>query len=280
MMFDYSEPRTYSVLRLTGPTGLKYYGMTRVRYRNAWNDIFRSRRNGRLRRDVKAYSRSAFKEEIVADSLSLEEAKELLREMISKEKTDNPEFGYNFNGGPLGAKEYDVYVMTFPDGKRYVGMTSSVKNRWRRGYKSNAVLYDAINRAGGIKNVKKEHFAYPLSRESAERIEATLIDYFQTMDSEKGYNRTRGAAFNESDVYFYQETIEKMRQAKAGVAKPVRCIETGEVFQSACEAERRMNQRSNGHILAVCNGKEKTSAGYHWEFVNEKDKKKNEKERK
>lgn len=58
-------------------------------------------------------------------------------------------------------------------------------------------------------------------------------------------------------------------------SKKVRCIETGNVFESAWEAARWaafVGERSYCDmdlIKQCCRGKQKTSYGYHWEFVNE-----------
>lgn len=51
------------------------------------------------------------------------------------------------------------------------------------------------------------------------------------------------------------------RSIKRG--KPVRCIETGEVYYSANEAERQTGVNSS-HIGEVCRGIQKTAGGYHW----------------
>ena len=276
MMFDYSEPRTYSVLCLTGPTGLKYYGKTGIRPKDAWESGYLFRNNKRLKNDIKQYSFAAFSKEIIAENISLEEAEEVLRQSIRKDKTDNPAFGYNQNSGPKKKKDYDVYVLIFSNGKKYVGMTSNTVNtRWRKGYRANEPLLAAIAREGGLKNVKKEHFDYPLSRESAERIETTLINYLGTMNPQRGYNRRNGKGLNDSDLYVSQETLKKMKYAQADYAKPVRCIETGEEFFSMSEAARKINQHDARNLHNVCKGRGKTCGGYHWEFVNKDDKKEN-----
>lgn len=48
--------------------------------------------------------------------------------------------------------------------------------------------------------------------------------------------------------------------------KAVRCVETDEVFESILDAAKKMNL-DDILISKVCNGKRKTTGGYHFEFV-------------
>ena len=48
--------------------------------------------------------------------------------------------------------------------------------------------------------------------------------------------------------------------------KAVRCVETGVVYESCCEAERKTGIQ-NAHINLCCNKKRKTARNLHWEFV-------------
>ena len=62
----------------------------------------------------------------------------------------------------------------------------------------------------------------------------------------------------------------KINGAKNGkkLSKPVRCIETGIIYISACEVERRMGIPNN-NINYCCNGKRQTAGGFHWEYVDQ-----------
>lgn len=51
-------------------------------------------------------------------------------------------------------------------------------------------------------------------------------------------------------------------------SKPVRCIETGIIYISACEVERRIGIPNN-NINCCCNGKRQTAGGFHWEYVDQ-----------
>lgn len=58
-------------------------------------------------------------------------------------------------------------------------------------------------------------------------------------------------------------------------AKPVRCLETGQIFSSVrnasqwVETNKQISYCDMNLIKQACKGKQKTSYGYHWEFVEE-----------
>lgn len=51
-----------------------------------------------------------------------------------------------------------------------------------------------------------------------------------------------------------------------GISKKVICVETGIVYDSAMEAERQTGA-NNSHIIKCCQGKYKTTKGYHWQYA-------------
>ena len=64
----------------------------------------------------------------------------------------------------------------------------------------------------------------------------------------------------------YSGTTEKAINANK---KKVRCIETGEIFDSTADAARHYNLKTPSHIAACCRGTRKRSAGHTWEYVEE-----------
>ena len=50
------------------------------------------------------------------------------------------------------------------------------------------------------------------------------------------------------------------------LSKKVLCVETGEVFESTKDAERKTGI-NHGNISKVCLGKRNIAGGYHWRFV-------------
>lgn len=52
-------------------------------------------------------------------------------------------------------------------------------------------------------------------------------------------------------------------------AKKVQCIETGEIYTSACKAAKAVNLKSSAGISKCCLGQQKTAGGFHWIFIKE-----------
>ncbi len=58
----------------------------------------------------------------------------------------------------------------------------------------------------------------------------------------------------------------KVAGGNNGRAKKVRCVDTGEVFDCARNADKKYGL-SSGSVSATCRGNQKTAAGLKWEFV-------------
>lgn len=68
--------------------------------------------------------------------------------------------------------------------------------------------------------------------------------------------------------HYSDEHKRKMSEAmknRKDLSKKVLCIETGEVFESTRDAQRKTGIYCSG-ISMVCNGKLKTAGGFHWKF--------------
>lgn len=92
----------------------------------------------------------------------------------------------------MGASDYKVYVHTFPNGKKYVGLTmQEPRKRWEngRGYKKCPKVWAAIQKYGWS-GVKSEVVANGLTKEEAEAMEIELIARYDSV--RKGYNIDHG----------------------------------------------------------------------------------------
>ena len=88
---------------------------------------------------------------------------------------------------------YVVYMHSFPNGKRYIGISRNVTRRFRngKGYQSQPVMWNAIQKYGW-KNVKTTILLDNLTKEEAKKEEIRLIAEYHTADRCFGYNETLG----------------------------------------------------------------------------------------
>lgn len=181
-------------------------------------------------------------------------------------------------------RKYIVYAHIFPNGKRYVGLTSQrLVDRYRKngeGYKGQMV-YNAICKYGWH-NVEHRVLYEGLTKKEAEQKEIEIIAEWKTNDRKYGYNRASGGAVNIPD----ELSKEKNRLAHIGkgvgkdnhffgrhhsdetkriLGKKVICIDTGEVFYTMEEAAKAKGiQKAN--IWKVCKGHRKTAGGLRWRY--------------
>ena len=64
-------------------------------------------------------------------------------------------------------------------------------------------------------------------------------------------------------IYNNNISVIKIKKEKKSLGKKVKCVETGEVFNSVKEA----CEKYNNHISSVINGNRKTACGYHWKLI-------------
>lgn len=185
--------------------------------------------------------------------------------------------------------DFTVYMhINQVNGKRYVGITSqSLENRWQNGigYKRNKHFTDAIKRYGWA---AFDHVivAEKVSKEVAVDLERSLIAEYRTQDKRYGYNITDGGEHFKHSAQskalmsqrrrgkgcgsFSPEHIARIKAHHSGGSdcRPVRCIETGEIFQSINDAARQKGTNKRG--VSGCCRKVKhynTAGGFHWEFA-------------
>lgn len=110
---------------------------------------------------------------------------------------------------------YSVYIHTFPNGKKYVGVTSwKPELRWGANgcnYK-NPYMVNAIKKYGWD-NITHEIVAKNLTVDQASKMEIELIKKYNSTDREYGYNISPGGV----DCKICSvETKEKLRKANLG----------------------------------------------------------------
>lgn len=224
-----------------------------------------------------------------------------------------------------------VYMHIAPNGKKYVGITKDIRQRWRygNGYKNHKYFWKAIVKYGWD-NFQHIILLDNLSAEQAKEYEKLFITLFNSNNPEFGYNLTKGGdgisgykhtqetkvkigkasherkrsietrlKISKSNIgktghpmsdenkklhselakiqWQNPEYKEYMRRCITGAnncnyGKPsvnrlkVRCINTGEVFDSVTLAAEKYNIQQC-HISGCCKGKRKTCGGLMWEYA-------------
>lgn len=167
---------------------------------------------------------------------------------------------------------YTVYAQIFPNGKMYVGITSqNPERRWRRGtaYPPNMLVRRAIDKYGW-ENVEKEIIASHLTKDEACNFERLLIEKFDLINHEYGYNLTKGGEMISGDRHT-DESRRKMSEKKKGLyvggdnyrATPVVCVETGEIFPAISVAAKSIGFSGGGISMCIANVRH-TCGGFHW----------------
>lgn len=190
-------------------------------------------------------------------------------------------------------RKWIIYMYTFPNGKRYIGKTStSLKDRqdgpnWN-GYRNCTVLMKAVKKYG-IENIKQEVlFDGEMTDEYSSRLEQICILLFKTncrrfKNPQYGYNTTDGGE-GTSGYHHTEESKKKMSESKKGKmtgknhpnSKPIYCIELDRDFTSAGEAEKYTSIDRKVISQALHSRKRSSYGGntgfkvLHWIFMTEK----------
>lgn len=188
---------------------------------------------------------------------------------------------------------YTVYYhINKVNGKIYVGITSqTVKQRWKRdgaGYIGCDHFYRAILKYGWD-GFQHHIFASNLTMQEACNMERILIDQLKTNDENFGYNILQGGECKHLPDETKRKISQSMKQTSksqkhidrfvnmiksrdwsnenGGRARPVKCVQTGEVFPTAKQAAEAKHISGGPAITNVLKGRKKTTGGYHWQYA-------------
>lgn len=186
-----------------------------------------------------------------------------------------------------------IYLTTdLLNGKLYVGQK---KGAFDKNYYGSGKLLKPRLKKYGRNNFLVEVLQWCETFEDTNLAEQFWIKKLNTQDPEIGYNITDGGqgisgidpGYHDGMKGKHQSDYQKECARKAcsrkrtlqeranysegqkgkiipANRKPVRCIETGEVFERVLDAQSKYG----GHIAEAARGLRNTAGGYHWEFVN------------
>jgi len=184
------------------------------------------------------------------------------------------------------------------DGKIYIGQTvRRLERRWKEHCDKSShclALHNAIAKYGA-ENFTVEQIDVACSVDELNAKEKYWIAFYNSV-APNGYNLTSGGESGKemspesreklseskrgkktwiSGKHHTEETRRKISEIQTGTrmgkdnhkSVTIKCVETGEIFDSIGEAERKYGV-TRTHVCACCRGKRKTAGGYHWEYAN------------
>lgn len=250
----------YTVYKHTSPDGKVYIGTTSQRVKKRWQNGLGYTDSPRFWRAIQEIGWDNFSHEILYTNLSQEDAYELEISLISKYKSNDPQYGYNVSSGGesgfSGVKMSDAMkerLRSFNFGRRISDETREKLSKARKGKKFSEEHKKAISDA--LKG--KHRVGHPHTEESKEKLRIAMI----------------GKKHPHEGVPRSEECRKKLSIAHRGKPSPnrirIKCVETGEEFESI-----RAGANSKGiderNVAACVRGERKTAGGYHWVFCDKR----------
>lgn len=105
--------------------------------------------------------------------------------------------------------EYKVYMHTFPNKKKYIGITrQDVSKRWGKGkHYKDQLVWKAINKYGWD-NIKHQIIIDNVSKDVACKVEQELIRKYKTNIQEYGYNLSIGGEVGRKTNYMAEDCVQ------------------------------------------------------------------------
>lgn len=223
----------YTVYQLTSPDGLVYIGATRQPLKRRWHNGHAYQNNDALWTDIQLYGWDRFRKDVLARSMSAEDAFELEKKLIEQYDSTSPERGYNRStGGPFGrsgcpaSEEAKAKISKALTGKRK-GMPHTESHR---------------------KRISEALMGHPTSAEVRQKLRDALGDRMRAPEAKakQKVNTPRGAAHHN--------------------ARGVVCVETGVEYETITKAAAQTTTSRNG-IARCCTGLQETAGGYKWRYL-------------
>lgn len=225
----------------TSPSGKKYVGQTiREEKRKKQHERACLRNEcSCFHNAIIKYGYENMKYEILHQNIkSIEELNILEKEEILKQNSISP-YGYNQNSGGNNAIPCSAVrekMSKIMKGKKFPKMTDETKRKM------------SISRTG---------IKYP--KEFGEKISKRQLG--RKLPKEWIEN-SRKARMGMKHTEEHKRKIKESNKTK----KTIKCVETNIVYESAVEAEKLTGTNQKG-IRECCKGNNKTSNGFHWEYV-------------
>lgn len=166
---------------------------------------------------------------------------------------------------------YCVYIHIFPNGKKYIGITSrKPEHRWGsqgKGYYRQTLIWNAICKYGW-NNIQHIIICTNKTDVEAQNIEKYLI---QTLNARHPYGYNLDIGGKGSSENMRQRTKEHHANFMGGnhpKAKAVYCIELNKIYLCMRDAQRELGINVKD-ISRCCKRLRNTAGNYHWIYADE-----------
>lgn len=240
----------YTVYMHVFPNGKRYIGITGQDVRARWRTNGNGYKPQRLvYRAIKKYGWDNIEHIIIAEKLSYEEAGQMEKDLIQEFKTTDKHRGYNVC---YGGEDGWVGVHHTEEAKRKMSESKKGRPSSRKG----CHLSDETKRKLSESHKGKYRGAPVLPKEPKPYNGKIIF-------SEEHKNKISQAL---KGIQRSEEVRANMSKAQVKTKKAVRCIDTGETFESETDAMKHFNIDKT-LIGRTCKGKNKTAKGLKFEYV-------------
>lgn len=221
--------------------GKKYIGITKRKPCERWGNGSGYKTNIRFYRAIKKYGWDAFEHKIIATGLTKEAACEMEKALISENKSDQKEHGYNVSPGGWAVSEESAKKIGETRRARHIPSPTEGKH-----------LSEETKRKISDARKGKKH---PIEWNEEKR------------------ERYRAAKRGPKNPNYHKPMRDDLKQMLIEKnSKPVLQMHDGRIikeYQSA-KAAGMATGIFAGNISRVCNGKRETAGGYTWRFLDER----------
>lgn len=238
-------------IHINKSNGKQYVGITKQNPESRWRNGKGYKHCVAFYRAIQKYGWDGFEHVIFADKLTKSEAENMEQILISKLHTCDVDYGYNISEGGCAPLLSD-------ETKKKIAQSKLGEKNPMFGKKHTSEQKEHLSKMFSGEN--NPNYGKKHSDETRKKISDALKGKHAHLTEEhKAY----------LSVIMHEKLKGRPRIKGSGKQpKPVKCIETGEVFESVADAARSKGIKNKSNISSSLHGRGKSCGGFHWEYYN------------